>query len=373
VRIVLIRLRLIGDVVFTTPAIRAIRRRFPDCHLAYVVEPDAAAVVEGNRHLDDVIIAARPDGRGRIRADLALARRLRRARYDVAIDFHGGPRSSLLTLATGAPTRIGYTVPGRSWSYTHRIPRSRELRSRHSVVNQWDLLVPLGIDPPDPARDATEMPDDAAASARVASRLAAEGYRDRDDLVVLHVSAGNPFRRWPPASFVDLVARLVSSGPSRWVAVTSGPSDLQAAAMVAGEARSRLDGPAARRVVHAADFDLRELRALIDRAALFIGGDSGPMHVAGTTRTPIVALYGPTLPARSAPWRDPALVAEAVERGDLACRPCNQRNCVTRDFRCLATIPPEAVYEAAERALERERRRSVGASQCGCRAGAPRA
>jgi len=368
VKIVLIRLRLIGDVVFTTPAIRAIRRRFPDCHLAYVVEPDAAAVVAGNRHLDEVIVAARPDGSGRIRADLALAGRLRRARYDVAIDFHGGPRSGLLTLATGAPMRIGYTVPGRSWSYTHRIPRSRELRPRHSVVNQWDLLGPLGIEPPDPARDATEMPEDAAAAARVASRLAAEGCGDRDEMIVLHVSAGNPFRRWPRASFVDLVARLVSSGPSRWVAVTSGPSDLQAAAMVTGEARSRLDGPSARRVVHAADFDLGELRALIDRAALFIGGDSGPMHVAGTTSTPIVALYGPTLPARSAPWRDPALVAEAVERTDLGCRPCDQRNCVTHDFRCLAAIPAEAVHEAAERALERERRRANEAPRPGWRA-----
>ncbi len=357
-KILLLRLRLIGDVVFTTPAIRAIRRRLPDCHLAYVVEPAAAPVVAGNGNLDEVIVAPRTRGIARFAEDVSLVRRLRRARYDVAIDFHGGPRSSLLTLATRAPMRIGYTVPGRSWSYTHRVARTRELRPRHSVVNQWDLLAPLGIEPPDPLRDPTEMPDDPTAGAGVGARLAAEGCRDGDEIVVLHVSAGNPFRRWPAASFTELVARLASSGPRRRVTVTSGPSDLHAAEAISADARRRLDPDAARRVIHPADLDLRELRALIARAALFIGGDSGPMHIAGTTRTPIVALYGPTLPARSAPWRDPTLVAEAVELKELACRPCDQRVCVTNDFRCLSAIPVAAVHEAAERALEREKPRS---------------
>jgi len=353
VRILLLRLRLIGDVVFTTPAIRAIRRRFPDCRLDYLVEPEAEPVVAGNRHLDEVIVAGRPRGIARLSTDLALARRLRRARYDVAIDFHGGPRSSLLTWATGAPMRVGYTVPGRAWAYTHRIPRSRELRPRHSVVNQWDLLGPLEIGAPDRQVDATEMPADAGASARVAAWLAAHGCHDGDQVIVLHVSAGNPFRRWPAASFTELVIQLASARPSCRVAITSGPSDAEAAARVSLAARERLTPEAAAHVIHAGDFDLRELRALIERAALFVGGDSGPMHIAGTTMTPIVALYGPTLPARSAPWRDPALVAEAVELTELACRPCDQRECVTHDFRCLAAIPVDAVYAAAQRALTR--------------------
>ena len=249
--------------------------------------------------------------------------------------------------------RIGYTIPGRSWTYTHPVPRSRELRPRHSVVNQWDLLEPLGIAPGDPRLDPTEMQASDDAEARAARRLAAEGYRDGDELVVLHVSAGNPFRRWPAASFTDLVVRLVSADASRWVTVTSGPSDVQAAARVSQDARDRLTAETARHVVQASDLDLDELRALVGRAALFIGGDSGPMHIAGTTTTPIVALYGPTLPARSAPWRDPALVAEAVELTDLACRPCDQRVCVTHDVRCLAAISVDAVEKAARRALAR--------------------
>ena len=173
--ILLVRLRLIGDVVFTTPAIRAIRRHYPDARITYIVEEDAAAVVRHNPHLDEVIVAKSPRARGRLLSDLALIRRLRRERYDLAIDFHGGPRSSLLTWLSGAPTRIGYEVLGRSWMYTTKVPRPRVLRPRHSVVSQWDVLLPLGIAPPDPERDATEMPDDPAAGAAVVAAARCSG------------------------------------------------------------------------------------------------------------------------------------------------------------------------------------------------------
>ncbi len=101
------------------------------------------------------------------------------------------------------------------------------------------------------------------------------------------------------------------------------------------------------------DVDLAELRALVERSALFIGGDSGPLHVASTTTTPIVGIYGPTLSARSAPWRDPAIPTESVEIDGLPCRPCEQRVCAPGDFRCLTRVEPETVIAAAERALAR--------------------
>ena len=99
------------------------------------------------------------------------------------------------------------------------------------------------------------------------------------------------------------------------------------------------------------EFDLAELRALVERAALYIGGDSGPLHIAATTRTPIVALFGPTLPERSMPWRDPAIGAIAVDAGPLPCRPCHQRHCVPGDFRCLTAISPTMVLAAARSLL----------------------
>jgi ADP-heptose:LPS heptosyltransferase len=101
------------------------------------------------------------------------------------------------------------------------------------------------------------------------------------------------------------------------------------------------------------EFDLAELRALIARSKLFVGGDTGPLHIAATTRTPIVGIFGPTLPARSAPWRDPAVPTESVEIQALPCRPCEQRVCLPGDFRCLTTLKPDDVISAAERVLRR--------------------
>src|SRR5262245_29966654 len=143
-RILLVRLRLIGDVAFTTPLLKALRRRFPDAFLAYVVEPAAEPVVRGNTHLNEIIVTPKRRGLMRLRDDVSLARTLRRRHFDVAIDLHGGPRGAWLTWASGAPMRVGYGIAGRSWMYTHVVPRAAELTPRHSVLNQWDLLDPLG-------------------------------------------------------------------------------------------------------------------------------------------------------------------------------------------------------------------------------------
>jgi ADP-heptose:LPS heptosyltransferase len=140
VKILLIRLRLIGDVVFTTPLLGALKRTYPHAHLAYMVERAAAPVVAGNPHIDELIVVEKSRGWRRVREDAKLALRLRRARFDLVLDLHGGPRSALLTFATGAPRRIGYDIQGRRGLYTRRVHRPRGLHPRHSVVNKWDLL-----------------------------------------------------------------------------------------------------------------------------------------------------------------------------------------------------------------------------------------
>jgi lipopolysaccharide heptosyltransferase II len=350
-RILLVRLRLIGDVVFTTPLIRALRRHYPAAHLTYVVEPAAAPVVRANPHLSEIIVAPKRHGIDRIRDDLGLARRLRRQHFDIAIDLHGGPRSAWLTLASGAPMRIGYRIAGRTWMYTHRVDRAADLTPRHSVVNQWDLLAPLGIEPCEPGRDAVEMVADAAAEARLDLRLREAGIASGEPIVLIHVSAGNPFRRWPSESFVDLVVELARRDPARRIILFSGPSDPDAGRRIAAAARVEL-GALATAVPAIGEPDLEELRVLMARAAVYIGGDTGPMHVAATTTTPIVELLGPTLAERSRPWRDPRWFVETVDVGALPCRPCHQRKCVPGDFRCLTGITPARVVAAAERGMK---------------------
>jgi ADP-heptose:LPS heptosyltransferase len=235
--------------------------------------------------------------------------------------------------------------------YTTRVPRPRALRPRHSVETQWDLLLPLGIAPPDPTLDPTEMPLDPVAAATVDRRLHDAFVDEAAPIVVVHVSAGNPFRRWPPESFVKLVTRLVSADPPRRIVLTSGPSDADAAARIAAEARMLLDLEQREAILECGEFDLAELRALLTRAVLYIGGDSGPLHIAGTTEVPVVGLYGPTLPVRSQPWRADTFVSKAADAGSLPCRPCDQRICAPGDFRCLTRISPDAVADLAERAM----------------------
>ncbi len=352
--ILLVRLRLIGDVIFTTPVIRALRRRYPSARLVYVVEPAAAPVVAGNPHLSHVIVAPHHRGWRRIADDLRLARQLRAERFDVAIDLHGGPRSAWLTWASGAPVRVGYDVAGRSWMYTRVIHRPRTLRARHSVQNQWDLLPAVDAAfsaAPDPDQDRVEMPVDASALSRVRARLRARGVTEAARIVVLHVSAGNPFRRWPETAFAALAADLVGDDRHRWVVITSGPSDQEAAHRVLAEARSRA-GTGGARILDADGLTLAELRALMEDAALFVGGDSGPLHIAATSAVPIVGLYGPTLPERSAPWRPRRFPVASVDAGQLPCRPCEQRACVPGDFRCLTSVTAASVRDAARRLLE---------------------
>jgi ADP-heptose:LPS heptosyltransferase len=339
-------------VVLTTPIIRALGRARPDAHLSYLVEPLAAPIVARNPHLDDVIVAPLLRGTARLRHDAALAWQIRQARYDAVIDFHGGPRSSWLALASGAPVRVGYTVAGRSWMYTHRVPKPRGYLPRHSVDNQWDLVAALlpDLTRPTAATDPVEMPEDASATSALRERLAATGIGGDAEIIVMHVGAGNRFRTWPDDSFARVGAALVSAHPNRRIILTTGAAQSSAAQSV----RSRMVSLGARphSVQAMCDLDLATVRSLMGVARLFVGGDSGPAHIAATTGIPMVVIYGPTTPAIWGPWRPATFVTETVEV-DVPCRPCDQRRCEPGDFRCLTRSQPDRVIEAAERALAR--------------------
>lgn len=355
-KILLVRPRLIGDVIFTTPAIAALKQHVPDAHLVYLVEPEAAPVVTGNPKLNEVIVIPRTRGFERIRDDIRLARQLRASKFDLAIDFHGGTRSSWLVRLSGAPIRIGYQVPLRQWFYTIRTSRSKKLLPRHSVENQWDLLTTLGgsfATPPSPSVNPVEMSTNPTALTKIDRWLQQTGVFTHHRLIVIHVSAGNPFRRWPEAYFSELVVGLIKADISHRILLTSGPSDISAAHRIIRKARLSLKNDEATAVLDNVEFDLHQLHALIGRSVLFIGGDSGPLHIASTTQTPIVGLFGATLPVRSMPWRDTKSVTEIVEISELTCRPCDQKVCEPGDFRCLTQLSTDAVLLAAKRALLR--------------------
>ncbi len=273
----------------------------------------------------------------------------------MAIDLHGGPRSAWLTWASRAPVRVGYDVPGRRWMYTKVVHRPRELRPRHSVENQWDLLAaarrvvlprrPIAI------AIASRWPSSADASRDAAARLTSLGI------------PGERADRHPARERGQSVPPLAGTGVRGSGGVARGRGSGSLGAPHGRPVRSRRRGSraavgaasaraaAAARIVNAEGLSLAELRALFDRAALFVGGDSGPLHIASTSDVPIVGLFGPTLVERSAPWRPATIATASVDAGTLPCRPCDQRVCAPGDFRCLSMIGAERVREQAERLL----------------------
>ena len=180
---------------------------------------------------------------------------------------------------------------------------------------------------------------------------AAAGVAPDHQLIVLHVSASNPFRRWPEPAFAEVVASLVSQSPDRRVILSSGPSDRLAADRIVAAARALLPAAARSQVIDFGEFDLAELRALVERSGLFIGGDTGPLHVAATTTTPIVGDLWPDAAGAVDAVAQPGDPGESIEIAGLPCRPCDQRVCAPGDYRCLTTIKPADVVVAAERML----------------------
>ena len=324
----------------------------------YLVEAPAAPVVAGQPaslrgHRHPRIGAAG----ARLRDDVAPGARSCAARaFDVAIDLHGGPRSAWLTWATRAPRASGLRCVGpRVDVHARRAAAARAARRGTRCENQWDLLG--AVDPAfaDAAGSGARSRRDAGGSggARAPVRRAAGGARRRRPTTrssCCTSSAGNPFRRWPEASFAELARGLVDAR-----AATLGDRHRRAVGCAtAADAWSRRRGSARATRPRASsprrDWSLAELRALMDRAALFVGGDSGPLHIAATTDVPIVGAVRPDAAGALGAVAAGAPADGRRRAGPLPCRPCDQRVCAPGDFRCLTRHRAPTRCVAAARA-----------------------
>jgi len=341
--ILLIRLRRIGDLVMTTPAVTLLKNHFPGVSVTYLVEEPFRRLVEGNPNLEKVI--AVPRGQ-KTRDFFSLIRSVRREKFDAILDFHGGPRASWLTFLSGAGLKVGYAIRGKGFLYDVRIPRGREGGHVHSVVNHANLVRALGAQFSDadipPLFLPEAKPEEASRVADIVSEAGARG-KARGKTVALHVGAGNRFRDWGVSNILGLVA-LLSRIPETKIFLIGGNDDQEIARTLLGSAHEAVTSLVGR-------LNLIEIRELISRVSLFVGPDSGPMHIAASTPTPIVAYFGPTLPEVFAPWRPSGGKTVILEKS-LECRPCRQVQCATEDYRCLQTITPEEVFAASARFLK---------------------
>jgi ADP-heptose:LPS heptosyltransferase len=341
--ILVIRLGAVGDVVRTLPAAAALRDTYPRARIAWLVEPASASLLAGQPWLDEVIVFPRAAlgaalARGRLvalaRETRAFLRRLRGGRFELVLDFHAILKSGLLARLSGAKRRVSYARPfAREGAALFATERARLAPPRQSRFDRNEALLRyLGSDVGLPARPL-------AVPAETLARMAA-ALGPGPAPVVIHpgTSDATPYKRWTPEGYGAVARALAAEGvPS---VVTSGPaaSDRAMAAAVLDAAQgSARPAPATP--------TLLDLAALFARSRLYLGADSGPMHVASLVGTPVVQLLGPTDPVENAPY--PGTPSRSL-RVQIGCNPC-RRGCDAAT--CMRLIPTGAVLAAARELL----------------------
>jgi ADP-heptose:LPS heptosyltransferase len=330
----------------TVPAVALLKRFLPEASLTYLIEEPYRRLVEGLPGVERVLAVPARQNR---REFIGLLRQVRAERYDALLDFHGGPRASWITAFSGARHKVGYAIRGKRFLYDIRVPRRPDEGTLHSVQTHAALVRALGFAFDDAEIPPIVLPDPTAEERRRIDGLLRETGLGTGRFVVLHIGAGNAYRDWGGTNHAELL-RLLGRTPDLKFALIGGAGDKIRQAEVIEASVLSPGGIEPSRVAGLAGLlNLIETKELIARAALFAGPDSGPMHIASSTRTPIVALFGPTDPAHFAPWRTEGRLT--ILQKDLDCRPCRQRGCVSGDFRCLMGITPAETAEACEKRL----------------------
>jgi ADP-heptose:LPS heptosyltransferase len=313
----------------------------PGAHLGWAIEEPGLRLLRGHPAVDQFHLYPRRSRPLRFVGDLlAFRRELRAARYDVALDVQGLTKSGLVAWLSGAPRRISLGAPHRRELNRLFVNESvaAPAASRHVVDRNLTLLRAVGASPPARGRFELAPPPPSAALAPFLAELRRQGA-----FAVVNPGAAWATKIWSPAA-LGLVARGLADRHGLSVAVTWGSESERelARAVVAGAERGA--------VREAPRTNLSDLAALIGGAALFVGGDTGPMHLAVALGVPTVAVFGPTDPERNGPYGERDLVVTAD--AELSCRPCWSRRCARGDHACLAWIDGEHVLAACARRLQ---------------------
>lgn len=339
-RVLVVRLRSVGDTVLATPSLHALRRFLPAARIDVLLEDWVAPLLEGLAEVDRIVTVRRKSKSSR----LQVARQLRAENYDVVYNLHGGSTAALLTRATGAPHRVGYADYAYASLHNHAAPPSSELWGReqtHSAEQQLALPGWTGVPVTDrPATRLAVMPE---AAARVAQRLRDAGVDDGDAFALVHPAAAFDTKTWAAENFARAVEHLAARGISA-VAVAA-PDESKVIEDVRSQTRSPL--------VSFTDLSLPELTALAARARLFVGNDSGVAHIAAAVRVPQVVVFGSSNVAHWRPW---AQAPSEVVREEMPCAPCPGYTCSEFDApECIRRVSVERVTAAIERVLEKAR------------------
>jgi predicted lipopolysaccharide heptosyltransferase III len=340
-RVLVVRLRSIGDTVLATPSLHALRRFLPHARIDILLEDWVAPVLDGFEEVDNIITVERGSTTSRAR----VARDLRAASYDVAYNLHGGTTATLLTRASGAKHRVGYPNYQCSRLHNHLAPSPLELwgqEKTHSVEQQLALLGWTGVPVSD--RPPTRLAVTREAKAAIASRLRAAGLDNASTpFALIHPAAAFESKRWAVDNFARVAENLSARGLS--IVAIAAPNESSIVADLIKNSSARIRA--------LTDLRLPEVTALASRARIFVGNDSGIAHIASAVGVPSVIIFGSSNVAHWRPWATTATTAPAeVVREEMPCAPCPGYTCAEFDApECIRRVSVERVTAAIERVL----------------------
>lgn len=331
----MVRFSAIGDILLTTPLLRAIRTRHPGARVAYLTKERYVPLLSDNPNVNEVIGIREEDKLA------AIARIVRSVRYSHLLDLHGNLRSLALRALVSGPWR---TYSKRRFQRQVLITTKRDLYGAELPMAERYFEAAAGLDL-DIDGEPPEFILSAEAEASGGARLADLELGQGRPLVAIAPGAAHATKRWPAEGWIRLARRLLDTGAD--VVVLGGPEDVALAETIVSGIRSATPGASARIATAAGILGLQESGAVLRRAAALISGDTGVMHMATGVGTPVVALFGPTVRQFGFfPYRAPR---SSVVELPLECRPCSAQGgprCPLRHHRCLRAIQPETVYQA---------------------------
>ncbi len=340
-KILVLLLDEIGDVLLATPALHRLRKIYPQAKIAVAVRRPGYAILSANPDIDDLILvdlprfSARPSG---LLADLknikkalpVLMSRLKEP-YDLGLDLRADLRTIYLLKKIGLPIRVSQSIRGGGFWLTHIPPYHGELHEAERKLEIVNFLRPNFNEKVDGKLRIAVAPEKKR-QARL--HLSNSGITESHKFAVIHPFAGWPPKQWPAERFAE-ISRYLAIKHRLKVVIIGAPQDKPAADKIVS--LSNQDGV----VSLAGAIDLKTTAAIIEHASLFIGNDSGPMHLACAVQTPVIALFGQNTPHRYGPWQNKNITLYH----QVECSPCPQTECRRRP-NCLELISIDEVMKA---------------------------
>jgi heptosyltransferase-2 len=334
-RILITRTDRLGDVLLSTPVIKALRQEFAQSYIAMLVSPYTKEVLEGNPDLDEIITVDK-DGKNKgWLATFKLARVLRKKKFDLAVVLHPATRIHWLTFLAQIPRRLGYD---RKFEFllTDRIKHDKQFGQKHESEYALDLIRYLGIVPKDKT---LFMPINQDSEKWADVLFNREQIKNSDQLLIIHPTASCPSRIWPGERFAEVADQLAQKYGFK-VIIVSGPQDMQKAEAVIKNMRTAALNLAGKT-------SISQLASLLKRSHLFISTDSGPMHVASALGVPVITIFGRSQAGLSPKRWGPCGVKSKILYKTVGCTICLAHNC-QKDFACLKSTTVGDVLKAAE-------------------------